>query len=86
MLFFYWKVKQWGTNRLEYSSTDNRYRKNISFNISISKAYSLFAIDSDNVNSTVSLNVWTDNKTIKVHNANSEFGGKDMFYWFAICV
>ena len=79
-------IIQWGTNRLEYSSTDNRYRKNISFNISISKAYSLFAIDSDNVNSTVSLNVWTDSKKIDIHNANVQFGGKDMFYWFAICV
>ena len=46
--------------------------------------YSLFAIDGDNMNSTLSLNVYTDNKTIKIHNVNPEFGGADMFYWFAL--
>lgn len=77
--------KQWGTDRLILSSgTDNRYRKTVNLNISISKVYSSLAIDGDNLNSSASLNVYTDNKTIKIHNANPEFGGPDMFYWFAL--
>ena len=76
-------IIQWGTDRLVLS-TDNRYRKTVNLNISVSKVYSLLAIDGDNVNSSASLNVYTDNKTIKVHNVNYEFGGADMFYWFAL--
>lgn len=72
-----------GTDRLVLS-IDNRYRKTVNFNISTSNIYSLFAMDGDNMNSTLSLNVYTDNKTIKIHNANPEFGGADMFYWFAL--
>lgn len=77
--------KQWGTDRLILSSgTDKRYRKTVNLNISISKVYSLLAIDGDNLNSSASLNVYTDNKTIHVHNVNNQFGGPDMFYWFAL--
>lgn len=46
--------------------------------------YSLFAIDGDNVNSALSLNVYTNNKTIQVHNIDTQIGGDDMFYWFAL--
>ena len=77
--------RQWGTDRLILSSgTDNRYRKTVNLNISISKVYSLLAIDGDNVNSSASLNVWTDNKTVQVHNVDNKSGGPDMFYWFAL--
>ena len=76
--------KQWGINRLVKSNTDTRYRQTVNFNINIAMVYSLFAIDGDNMNSTLSLNVYTDNKTIKIHNVNPEFGGADMFYWFAL--
>lgn len=77
-------IIQWGTDRLEYSSTDKRYRKTVNFNISTSNVYSLFAIDGDNVNSGASLNVYTNNKTIQVHNIDTQIGGPDMFYWFAL--
>ena len=74
--------KQWGTNRLEWVASDSKYRKTVSFNISISTAYAVFVEDGDNINSNMSLNVYTDNKTIQVHNIYN--GGLDKFYWFAI--
>lgn len=77
-----WCIRQWGTNRLEWVASDSRYRKTVSFNISISTAYAVFVEDGDNINSSMSLNVYTDNKTIQVHNTYN--GGLDKFYWFAI--